>query len=342
MRTMAQRVQNLETFSQANQKLAALGTLATGLAHELNNPAAASRSAAGQLRQTLNSIQAQALKFYELQSTPEQIEFLAAVQHEVELQSKSVSWLDPLAQSDREEEMTDWLEAQGIENGWKLAPTLVAAGLDVEWLQQLAQKNISKSALSPLLVWLETTLTAAGLVQQVEQSSERISRLVKAVKEYSYMDRAPLQSVDVHEGLENTLTILSHKLKQKAVVVSRNYHPQLPCIEAYSSELNQVWTNLIDNAIDAVDKGGQIRLHTLLEGDRLLVEIADNGTGIPPEIQGRIFEPFFTTKEVGRGTGLGLVTSYRIVVVRHKGEIRVVSQPGDTRFQVRLPLNLAQ
>jgi signal transduction histidine kinase len=335
---MAQRVQNLETFSQANQKLAALGTLAAGLAHELNNPAAASRSAAGQLRQTLNSIQAQALKFYELQSTPEQIEFLAAVQHEVEIRSKSMSWLDPLAQSDREEEMTDWLEAQGIENGWKLSPTLVAAGLDVEWLQQLAQKNISTTALSPLLVWLETTLTAAGLVQQVEQSSERISRLVKAVKEYSYMDRAPLQSVDVHEGLENTLTILSHKLKQKAVVVSRNYHPQLPRFEAYGSELNQVWTNLIDNAIDAVDKGGQIWLHTLLECDRLLVEIADNGTDIPLDIQGRIFEPFFTTKEVGRGTGLGLVTSYRIVV-RHKGDIRVVSQPGDTRFQVRLPFN---
>ena len=175
-------------------------------------------------------------------------------------------------------------------------------------------------------------------MQQIEQSSDRISRLVQAVKEYSYMDRAPLQSVDVHEGLENTLSILSYKLKQKGIVVNREYHSQLPRLEAYGSELNQVWTNLIDNAIDAVEKAGHIRIRTLQEGDRLLVEIADNGTGIPPQIQGRIFEPFFTTKEVGRGTGLGLVTSYRIVVIRHQGDIQVFSQPGDTRFQVRLPI----
>ncbi len=263
------------------------------------------------------------------------------MQHEAEVRSKSVSRLDPLTQSDREDELADWLEDRGVDNGWKLAPTLVAAGLDAEYLQKMVKEDVSADTLSSILVWLETTLSTAGLVQQVEQSTDRISRLVKAVKEYSYMDQAPLQTIDVHEGLENTLTILSYKLKQKSVVVNREYDRQLPHLEVFGSELNQLWTNLIDNAIDAVDNAGQIWLRTWLESDRLHVEIADNGSGIPPEIQGRIFEPFFTTKEVGRGTGIGLVTSYRIVV-RHNGDIRVFSQLGDTRFQVRLPLNLAK
>lgn len=341
MRTVAQRVQNLEFVSQANQKLAALGTLAAGLAHELNNPAAASRSAAGHLRETLGSIQAQALKFYELQPTLEQIQFLATVQQEIEARSQSRLQLDPLTQSDREDELADWLEDRGIDNGWKLVPTLVTAGLDAQWFNSCGA-DLSGDALSPVLVWLEATLSAAMLVQQLEQSTERISQLVKAVKDYSYMDQAPVQSVDLHEGLENTLTMLSYKLKQKEVIVNRQYDTQLPRLEAYGSELNQVWTNLIDNAIDAVALAGQIWVCTRHEGDRLLIEIVDNGTGIAPEIQKRIFEPFFTTKEVGQGTGNGLFASYRIVVTRHKGDIKVFSQPGDTRFQVRLPLNLAE
>jgi signal transduction histidine kinase len=283
-------------------------------------------------------MQAQALKFYELPPTPDRIQLLAALQQEIETRSRCAPQLDPLTQSDREDELAQWLQRRGIARGWKLAPTLVAAGLNAECLQQVATADISTDTLAPALNWIETTLSAAGLVQQVEHSSDRISRLVQAVKEYSYMDRAPLQSVDIHKGLENTLTILTYKLKQKQVIVNRQYDMQLPHLEAHGSELNQVWTNLIDNAIDAVDKGGQIWLRTSKEGDRLLVEIADNGTGIPPQIQDQIFDPFFTTKEVGRGTGLGLVACYRIVVNIHKGDIRVFSQPANTRFQVRLPL----
>lgn len=235
--------------------------------------------------------------------------------------------------------MSDWLDDHDIAEGWKLASTLVVAGLDTERLDEVAAK-IGTSSLGNVLRWLEATITGSGLLQEVKQSSARISELVKAMKSYSYMDRAPLQEVDIHEGIENTLTILKHKLKH-GVTVHREYG-NLPKISAYGNQLNQVWTNLIDNAIDATGGKGQIWIRTTQEGDRIVVEIADNGIGIAPENRPRIFEQFFTTKEVGKGTGLGLDIARRIIVGQHKGEIRVESQPGNTRFQIRLPIELTE
>jgi signal transduction histidine kinase len=250
-------------------------------------------------------------------------------------QATTAPTLDPLSISDREDELTDWLDAHNVTDGWKFAPNLVSAGLGTEWLDKLTE-HIGTSSLSPVIAWLSTSLTAVDLLSEIQHSSSRISQLVKAIKDYSYMDQGPLQEVDIHEGLESTLTILSHKLKQ-GITVTREYHCDVPRLVAYGSELNQVWTNLIDNAVEAMGRQGQIWVRTWCEYDHVLVEIADNGPGIPPDIQHRIFEPFFTTKGVGQGTGLGLDMTYRIVS-KHKGDIHFFSQPGDTRFQVRLPI----
>ncbi|MBE9170886.1 cyclic nucleotide-binding domain-containing protein [Pleurocapsales cyanobacterium LEGE 06147] len=340
LRTIAQRLQNLELMSRAHEKLVSLGTLAAGLAHELNNPAAASKSAAGQLHETLVTMQAQALKFYELQPTLEQIYLLRELVNQVE-EKVQFPYLDPITQSDREDEVTEWLESHGIAEGWKLASTFVKAGLEAEQLQTLTA-GLSAETLKQVLVWLEAILRATELINQIEQGTKRISTLVKAVKDYSYLDQAPRQLVDIHKGIESTLVMLGHKLKQHGVVVTREYERQLPLLDAYGSELNQVWTNLIDNAIDSLSEkqigDRRIWLRTSRDCDYLLVEIADNGMGIEPNIQRRIFDPFFTTKEIGRGTGLGLVISYRIIVEQHKGDISVQSVLGDTRFQVRLPI----
>jgi signal transduction histidine kinase len=336
LRTMAQRMQDVQTLFQQREKLAALGTLAAGLAHEMNNPAAAVTRGARNLEEVFQELPCLALKLNQQPLTPAQFGFIADLQQEV-TQALNQTDLDPLTQSDREDKVAQWLEARHVSDSWKLAPTLVAAGLDTQWLDRVVE-HIDPDSLSPVLGFLTASLTGVGLLNEIEQSSSRISQLVKAIKDYSYMDQAPLQEVDVHEGLESTLTILSHKLKQ-GVVVTREYDESLPRISAYGSELNQVWTNLIDNAIAAMEGKGQLWVRTWREYDHLLVEIADNGSGIPPEIQSRIFEPFFTTKGVGEGTGLGLDMTYRIVVSKHKGNICFTSKPGDTRFQVRLPIN---
>jgi len=335
-KTMAERMQGLESQLRQREKLAALGTLAAGLAHELNNPAAAARRAAAQVRETLLTFYALDLSLQQ-RLTLAQFEALTQAAETASQPSAAVPALDPLAESDREDEMTTWLEAHGSADGWKLAPTLVRAGLTTDRLEDVASL-LPAEALGDTLAWLEARLSLSGLVGELEESSARISDLVKAVKSYSYMDQAPQQEVDVHEGLESTLTILGHKLKG-GVSVIRQYDRSLPRITAYGSELNQVWTNLIDNAIDAMAGQGRLSIHTAREGTALLVEIADTGSGIAPDIQPRIFEPFFTTKGVGQGSGLGLDIAYRIVVGRHHGDICVVSRPGDTRFQVRLPLS---
>jgi signal transduction histidine kinase len=336
LRGMAERIQNTEGLFQQHARTLALGSLAAGLAHELNNPASAASRAAGQLQSLLDALQNVTLELYQLDLTPEQLSFVADFQRNVIEQRPQRDWLDPLVQSDREEELTKWLEACGIADAWKLAPTFVWSGIGTDHLDKLCE-HLPAEALHSVLLWLECTLRAHDLVNTIDQSTARISNLIARVKAYSFMDRTPLQTVDIHEGLDNTLSILSHKLGDITIV--RDYDPDLPRIEAYGGELNQVWTNLLDNAIDALDKNGQIRLRTQRENSSIVVEIIDNGPGIPENVQARIFEPFFTTKDVGKGTGLGLDIVHRIIVNRHRGDIRVSSHPGETRFQVRLPLS---
>ena len=326
---------NVEAQMRQREKMAALGKLSAGLAHELNNPAAAAQRAVGQLRENFQFLQSEAFKLNRLLG-PSQLERLAAFHRELLTQAKAPEGLSSLEQSEREDELSGWLEKHQIEKGWELAPTLVEAGLDTGWLENLKAET-GPQALSNVLSWLGVSLETRSLLTQAEHSTQRISSLVKAIKEYSYMDQAPLQEIDIHDGLETTLTILAHKLKG-GITLTRDYDRSLPRFNAYGSELNQVWTNLLDNAIDALNGQGQIWVRTRREAKALLVEIADNGPGIPPEIQSRIFDPFFTTKGVGEGSGLGLDIVYQVVVNRHKGDIKVISNPGNTRFEIRLPL----
>lgn len=351
---MAGRSEEVSVHLQQQEKLAALGKLSAGLAHELNNPAAAAIRAARHLRESLNHLQRQTLSLLQQTLSVRQGQKLYQIQ-EFASSCSGTTALSPLEQSEREDLLADWLEAHDIANSWELAAGLAGAGVDEADLNQL-ETMFERQDLSNILSWLEGSLTVASLIYQVEHSTERISALVKALKSYAYMDQAPIQEIDIHQGLEDTLTILQHKLKQ-GITVQREYDSALPKICAYGSELNQVWTNLIDNAIDALlahqksakhnsDQSNaidelsyqpQITLRTCQRSGQVLVEIMDNGPGIPESIQSRIFEPFFTTKGVGEGTGLGLDIARRIVVKRHSGSIRVTSEPGKTHFQICLP-----
>lgn len=335
---LSDRVREVTRVDERHDKLMALGQLSAGLAHELNNPASAARRAAEHLGERLQTLNTLCLTLSHQTLTDEQIVFLTKFQKEAAECLTAAPALDPLAESECEEEVASWLEEHQITDGWKLAPTFARAGLHQEELEKLAG-CLKGQALNDALRWLEASWSAQELVKEIEQSMTRISDLVRAIKEYSYMDRAALQEVDVHQGLENTLIILNHKLK-RGVEVIREYAPELPRITAYGGALNQIWTNLIINAVEAMNGRGKLRIRTSLKPDHILVEINDNGPGIPPDIQGRIFEPFFTTKPQGEGTGLGLDTVYRIVR-KHHGEIRFQSEPGDTCFQVRLPLTLS-
>jgi signal transduction histidine kinase len=337
LETMAQRIQVLYSVAQQRERLSSLGTLAAGLAHELNNPASVSRRAAGRLREVSENLRSLGVKLARGNVEPSQLDALERLINEFLGRGRAA--LDTLQRSDREDEVALWLEDHGIEEAWELSPTLAGANVSTADLK-LVQEAVPPDALVDALRYLEAALGVAWLVDEVEESSVRISRLIETMQGYSFMDRAPTQEVDVHESLDNTLAILGYKLGD--IQVERDYDPNLPLITAHGNELNQVWTNLIDNAIDAVaegDRRGRITLRTTSEGDRMLVEISDDGVGIPEEIQNRIFEPFFTTKDVGKGAGLGLDVSYRIVVGRHRGDIRVVSRPGETRCEVRLPVS---
>lgn len=334
---MAGRAREVEDQLKQQEKLAALGRLSAGLAHELNNPAAAGRRAAQQLREMLATVQGRMLSLCEGLFPAAERRLLIEVQQAALDYLTCAPRLAALERSDREDALADWLDGQSVPEGWKFAPVLVSAGVDAQRLTVLADR-FSPEAFSEGLNWLVETLTLTGLVDEVEKSTDRIAQLVKAIKSYTYMDQAPLQEIDIHDGLENTLTILHHKLKY-GVTVHRDYAPDLPRILAYGSELNQVWTNLIDNAVFAMHGKGALTVRTSRLADSISVEIIDDGPGIPEDVRPRIFDPFFTTKGVGEGTGLGLDIARKIVVKRHGGEINVYSQPGQTRFAICLPIH---
>lgn len=337
LQTAAQRMTGVVQIVTQEQKLAALGKFSAGLAHEMNNPAAAARRAAKTLVSVLPDLQTQTLRLHALGLNDVQIRSLIALQVDAIKAAGEAMPLTPLERSDREDAIADWLDNLDVDRSWELAPTFVNTGVSLTDLQTLVE-HVGANHAEPLIVWLECALKAADLVSEIEQSTERISNLVGAVKEYTYMDQAPVQDVDVHRGLENTLRVLQYKLR--GITVERQYDESLPAISARGSELNQIWTNLIDNAIDAVGEGGTITLITRHENDFVMVEIADNGVGIDAANMAKIFEPFYTTKEVGKGTGLGLDITYRIVQ-QHHGTIEAHSEPGHTRFIVRLPINAA-
>lgn len=340
LRTLAERTKNNEAIMRQGEKMAALNTLSAGLAHQLNNPASAATRAASQVRRTLTQINGLAMKFMYADLDAPLLDYVAGFQQRVTERASQPRYIDALTQSDLEEAMTAWMEAHGLDEAWRVAPTFIAAGLTESDLEEAAAR-LDDRLLCDLLLWVEGTLAAIGLVRSIEQSTLRISELVQTVKAYSFMDEAPLQEIDIHEGLENTIIILGHKLTD-LVRIARRYDTDLPRVLAYGSQLNQVWTSVLDNAIDAIEGKGEITISTWQEGEMVVVEIADSGCGIPPANLSRIFEPFFTTKPQHTGSmGLGLEIVYRVVRA-HKGNVRVMSQPGDTRFQVRLPLRFSE
>jgi signal transduction histidine kinase len=319
--------------------MAALGKLSAGLAHELNNPAAAARRSAAGLRQNLLDLQACALDLRGLDLPAGALEKILDDQKEILDKDPFSQVLSPLERSDREEEISAWLrsilpDGVHISEAGDLAPTLVSAGVNRARIEDWI-RGLPGPAIEPILRWITETLCSLEMLGEIEESTQRISNLVSAVKEYTYMDQGVFQEVDLHKGLDNSLTVLGYKLHN--IQVTREYDPDLPRVMARGGELNQVWTNLIDNAIDAMQGQGAIRLVTRCENDYVMVEVADDGPGIPDTVLPHLFEPFFTTKEIGVGTGLGLDISYR-VVTQHHGTIEVQSQPGRTRFIVRLPV----
>jgi signal transduction histidine kinase len=332
MRPVMSRVAGL---SQHRERLAALGTMAAGLAHELNNPAAAARRTASEMVEMIAVVNASLARFVESGIERAEAERLVALQREAVERSVAASALDALDAADAEDDLRVSLEALGVAEPWRLAEPLAAAGVDQAWLERVAE--LVGPATDPALRWVAATLTAGRLAAELQESTERMSALVGAVKSYAYMDRGGLLEIDLHEGLETTLVVLGHKLKQKAIEVLRDYDRGLPRLTVRGSELNQVWTNLFDNAIDAVEEQGTITVTTRQDHDCAVIGIADDGPGIPAEAKERIFDPFFTTKDVGQGTGLGLATARRVIVDRHDGSLTVESEPGRTVFLVRLP-----
>jgi signal transduction histidine kinase len=332
---MTRLTQN-ESLLHQQEKMAALGTMSAGLAHELNNPAAAAQRSAAELNKTLLKLQVLTHQIESIALQQNQVEWLDQFMQETSRRFASPVKLGTLERIERVDQLQSWLEANQVESAWDFAPAMVSFGWNVEDVETLKGSILFDLAIQ----WLGIGCLTIGLLSEVQQATQRLSQIVQAMKSYTYLDQAPLLEVDVHEGLENTLVILQHKLKQ-GVTVKREYSPDLPRIEAYASELNQVWTNIIDNAVDAMNGRGEITLKTHAEDRHVIVEISDTGPGIPEEIQSRIFDPFFTTKPPGKGTGLGLHISHDIVANRHHGLLTVESKPGETKFKAMLPVKIS-
>jgi signal transduction histidine kinase len=334
---MSDRVRDVTVADQQRDKLMALGKLSAGLAHELNNPAAGATRAANDLILTLKELREADLRLCEHDLTSEQYEAIVSFENSAIEHMTTSQALNSLELSDLEDVLSTWLEEHGVADPWKYSNNLVEAGIDPGSLQKNLG-TIDASAITDVLARINAQLAAAKLAREIRTGTARISELVGAIKEYSYMDQASVQEVDVHQGLESTLLILKYKLRKKNIELTREYANDLPHIKAYGSELNQVWTNLIVNAIEAMQDGGKLKVRTRREPTDVMIEIRDSGAGIPESVKTHIFEPFFTTKAVGEGTGLGLDTVARIVR-KHRGNIRFDSKPGDTCFQVRLPFS---
>ena len=328
-----------ERALRQSERMATLGTLAAGVAHELNNPAAATRRAAEQLRQAFGQFEDAQIQLDATGLTPESRKLLEGFDERARRLAGQPADLSTLDRGDREADVEDWLDDRGIENGWDLAPALVAQEIGRQDLDRLAVA-IGDERLPSALALLTSAFRVHMLAHEIGEGTGRISEIVGALKSYSYLGQAPVQAVNLHEGLDNTLVILRNKLKH-GIEVSRKYGGDVPRISAFGSELNQVWTNLIDNAADAMDGQGHIEIRTRRDGDWVLVEIEDDGPGIPHTIQHQVFDPFFTTKDPGKGTGLGLSTTYSIITEKHHGTITVHSTPGKTCFSVRLPIESA-
>lgn len=324
-------VRSIEARSREREALVALGTLAAGLAHEINNPASAATRAVDSLAETCDALLSSLTALAEGAITAEQFVHLDDLRREIGAPAETASALEL---ADREEELSTWLVRHGVEQEWEVASQLAAAGVGTTWCEQ-ALDVLGEGPLAAGLAWIASSLSTAALLTEVKESTRRISDLVAAVRTYSQLDRASVQRMDLTDGLDSTLVMLGHKLS--GVTVVRDYGADVPEIEATAGELNQVWTNLIDNAVDAMAGVGTLQVSTRAQADSVVVEIADNGTGMPEEVRAHAFEPFFTTKDVGQGTGLGLDLSRRIVVERHGGEITVESEPGRTVFRVVLP-----
>jgi signal transduction histidine kinase len=320
------------------ERLLSLGRLSAGLTHELNNPAAAAVRATASLRELVSKMRRKLGHLATSDVDPKALVALTELQEAAVEKMAKAEKLSPVQVSEAEDELSAWLDDHGIDDAWDLAPPLVAAGVNTDWLDEVAE-TVPTTLLADGLHWVTYALETEQLMVEIEDSTSRISALVGAAKQYSQMDRAAHQDIDVRDGLKSTLIMLSHKISKRGnITVVKDFDDSLPAIPAHPAELNQVWTNLIDNAIYAMPDGGTLTVRTSREDGWVLVEICDTGIGIPEEMQQKIFEPFFTTKPVGEGTGLGLDISYRVIAQRHGGDLRVKSRPGDTRFQVRLPL----
>jgi signal transduction histidine kinase len=320
------------------QRLAALGALSAGLMHELNNPAAAASRATGALRQRVAGMRHKLGMLAAGKVPPAQLNALVELQEDVIERAAKAPTLTAMQAADREDELGDWMEKRGVTGAWDIAPVFAQGGIDVDCLDDIEQKVDDKGLLDQAVHWIGYALETEQLMTDIEDATGRVSSLVSTAKQYSQMDRAAHQWIDVHSGLDSTLVMLTHKIGNGIKVV-KDYDRTLPQIPAQPAELNQVWTNLIDNAVQAMNGVGTLTIKTYLDDGWVIVSIGDTGPGVPEELRKRVFEPFFTTKPVGEGTGLGLDISYRIVVNGHGGDIILKSKPGDTKFLVVLPVN---